>query len=270
MTKIHWHYPNSLDEAVLLLRDPRIRAVGGGTDLIKRPLSTVGAFLSLWGLNLNAIDLRGDTWSFGSMCTYADVLKALESEHCGHVLYRSLLHAANTPCRNRITLGGSAAFAPRWSDLAGPLLALEADVHLAGDKEETVPYARYLQHSELRKKALITGISFRNFTHLAAHYREVRTHNDMPQFTVTVLLKMQNSDIREARIILVGSEARFLRLEKLESHLRGNRRAQLDADALAALVEVTFKSRPGFDPDYLAHKAKTESARCVISALESR
>lgn len=270
MTKIHWHYPHSLDEAVQLLRDPGVRAIGGGTDLIKRPLSSFSGFMSLRGLHLDSLHLRDDSWSFGSMCTYADVLKALEPLHSDHVLYRSLLHAANAPCRNRITLGGSAAFSPRWSDLAGPLLALDADVHLAGGEEEKIPYVSYLQHRELRKNTLITGISFRNFAHRAAHYREVRTHNDMPRFTVTVLLQMQNSNIRDTRIILVGSEARFLQLEKLESYLQGKNRAQLDADALAAKVGVAFKSRPGFDPAYLAYKAKTETARCVISALESR
>jgi CO/xanthine dehydrogenase FAD-binding subunit len=270
MTKIKWFYPETLSEATQLLTLPGYIPLGGGTELIQRPLKGVEAIVSLRELELNQIDLGNEQYYFGSMCTYADVLHALEKDNQWHVLYKSLEQAANTPCRNRITLGGSTAFVPKWSDLAGALLVMDADVHLAGSHEEKIPFATYQHDPRLRKGRLITAISFRNVPHLAAHYREVRTHNDMPRFTVTVLLNMREETIIKAGIVLVGGKERFTRLEKLEHYLLGKSREQIDTDTMSDLVDVSFRSKLGTEAAYLVRKAQTETARCVIFALENR
>lgn len=270
MTKIKWFYPKTLSEATQLLILPGIIPLGGGTELIKRPLKGIEGIVSLRALELNKINLSGEHYYFGSMCTYADVLHALEKDNKCHVLYKSLKHAANTPCRNRITLGGSMAFVPKWSDLVGALLVLDAELHLTGIREEKVSFASYRQNPDVHKGSLIKGLSFKNIPHRAAHYREVRTHNDMPLFTVTVLLQMQEEKIREARIVVIGGKQRYTKPERLEHFLEGKSRAQINADALMELIEIPFASKAGATAVYLETKAKTETLRTVIAALEQK
>lgn len=267
MTKINWYYPKTLSEASNLVSKSGVIPIGGGTDLVKRPLRGISGIVSLRDLDLGRIGLGKENWFFGSMCSYADVLNALRPEQREHVLFRSLEYAANTPCRNRITLGGSTAFVPGWSDLAGPLLVLDAFVHLAADPEERYSFTDYLQQPDLRKGKLITGISFRNSAHRAAHYREVRTHNDMPQFTVTVLLRMRDSRIDEARLILVGSRERFLRLQKTEAALIGKNAEEIKHLNVQELEDIRFHEKPGTDAEYLRERAAREILRSVLKAL---
>lgn len=270
MTKIKWFYPKTLSEATQLLTLPGYIPLGGGTELIKRPLKGIEAIVSLRELELNQIDLGNERYYFGSMCTYADVLHALEKDNQWHVLYKSLEQAANTPCRNLITLGGSTAFVPKWSDLAGALLVLNADLHLTDGKEERVSFASYRQNPDLYKGTLITGLSYENIPHRAAHYREVRTHNDMPLFTVTVLLQMQEEKIREARIVIFGGKMPFTKAERLEFFLKGKSREEIHTDNLTELIKVPFASKAGISADYLEMKARTETLRAVIAALEEQ
>lgn len=269
MTKFIWYYPKSLQEACSLLREKNITPHGGGTELIKRPLSGADGMMSLKHLDLNYIKQREGVVEIGSMASYADIVAALKPEFPGHVLVRSLEHAANTPCRNRITLGGSIAFIPRWSDLIGPLLALDAHVCLKGRHDGEYPISRFLEHAALKEKSLITAVKFTNTDHRSAHYREVKTHNDMPVFTVTVLLEIGKDHINKARVVLAGTAGRTSRLKEVEKYLDGKDRSGLDENRIRDLVNVEFKGNMLKDIEYLRQKAKIETGRMIVAAAEN-
>ncbi|MDZ7796917.1 MAG: FAD binding domain-containing protein [Candidatus Marinimicrobia bacterium] len=269
MTKFTWFYPKSLSEACSLLREKNLTPHGGGTELIKRTLSGTDGMMSLKYLDLNYIKRQEDLIEIGSMTTYADIVAGLKPEFPGHVLVRSLEHAANTPCRNRITLGGSIAFVPRWSDLIGPLLALDAHVCLKGVHDGEYPISQFLKHAALKERSLITAVKFKNTDHRSAHYREVKTHNDMPVFTVTVLLEIGKDRINKARIFLAGTAERISRLKEPEEYLEGKDRYGLDENEIRDLVNVEFKSSKLKDIEYLRQKAKTETGRMIVVAAEN-
>ena len=85
----------------------------------------------------------------GACTTFADAAAYLESLDGECILAKALGSAASTPLRNRITMGGSTALFPVWSDLVGPLIALGAEVELTGTNPGLFPVARYVDEKEL-------------------------------------------------------------------------------------------------------------------------
>ena len=83
-------------------------------------------------LGLDYVRIQAGTVRLGAGTTYAGAVRGLAAFDTCHPLVQALGSAATTPLRNRITVGGSVASFPYWSDLMGPLLALEAEVELTG------------------------------------------------------------------------------------------------------------------------------------------
>ncbi len=268
MIKIQWHYPKSLAEASSLLEIKNIIPHGGGTSLINRDFSHVVGLLNLTELGLNYIKQDNAIIEIGSMSTYADILTGLKSISPDNILVKSLQNAANTPCRNRITIGGSISFAPKWSDVIGALLALEAKVVITGKNDGEFLLSKYLEQKELRQQSLITAVKFKNFSHRSSHYREVKTKNDMPLFTITALLKMDKDQIEQAKVFIIGTTERISQLIELENYLENKLRLEISEEGIQNLVKVSFNGSRITDGDYLSHKAKIETARTIFRAME--
>lgn len=132
--------PRDLEEALLRLaeRDPGVRVVAGGTDVMVEVQA--GAFrgnglLDLWKLReLRGIRKEGDILSIGAIETYTDLQ--------GHPLVRanlpSLVAASATvggiQIQNRGTLGGNLANASPAGDTLPVLLSLDAVVECASTR----------------------------------------------------------------------------------------------------------------------------------------
>ena len=269
MTNIKWYYPVSLAEASSLLERKNILPHGGGTNLSGRDLSHVDGIICLKKLGLNYVKQTNDMIEIGSTTTYADVVKELGPIAPGNILVRSLRNAANTPCRNRITVGGSIAFVPKWSDLIAPLLALEATVVLIGQKEGEYLISDYLNKKELQKQTIIKAVKFKDRKYVSDHYRDVKTANDMPLFTITVLLDVDTGKINNATVYIVGTKERISRLTEVEDYLKNKTKNEIDEMSVYDLVNVSFIGYRITDPEYLSQKAKIETFRTIFRALEN-
>lgn len=269
MNNIKWYYPVSLAEASSLLEKKSVVIHGGGTNLGGRDLSNVEAIVCLRQLGLDYVKSYNNTIEIGAMNTYANVVKALGSLYPEHLLVKSLKNAANTPCRNRITIGGSIAFVPTWSDLIGALLALDATLVLTGKNEGEVSLVDYLEKKSLQEQTLICAVRVKNTPHRSVHYRDVKTVNDMPLFTVTVLLELDDDVITTAKVYLVGTKERITKLSDLENYLLGKSKADIDTSEMEDLVNVSIVGSRITDPDYMSIKAKIETGRAVLKALEN-
>ena len=269
MKNIQWTYPVSLAEVSSLLEKKNIVPHGGGTHLGGRDLSRVEGIVCLKKLGLDYVKKDKDTIEIGSMTSYAGVVKKLRSISPDSILVRALKDAANTPCRNRITIGGSIAFVPKWSDLIGALLALDATLVLVGKKNGEFKVADYLVEKELQEQTLICAIKVKDVSNKSYHYRDVKTVNDMPLFTVTVVMDVQDEQIKDAKIFVVGTKERITRLPEVEEYLINKTKTDLDNKAIEDLVDVSFIGKRITDPDYLSYKAKVETARAIFRALGS-
>ena len=268
MSEKKWYYTDSLGEASSLLRNKTILPHGGGTHLNNIDLSHVEGLLDLSQLGLNFIKQDGDYIEIGATTTYADVVNKLQEISCRCLLLQTLRDSANANLRNRITVGGSIAYIPQWSDLIGALLALDAKVKLVGKNEGEYDIADFWRDHTLRKNSLITAVRFKNFPHKCYHYREVKTNNDMPLFTVSTLFDMDHDKIKNTHIIIVGTKERVSKLTELERYLTGKKLNDLNENDVKALIDVDFAGNRVVDPDYLKQKAKIETWRSIFKAME--
>jgi len=269
MKNIKWTYPVSLAETSSLLEKKSNVLHGGGTNLSSRDLSGVEGIICLRKLGLDYVKQDKDTIEIGAMTSYAEVVKALSAISPEHILVKALKDAANTPCRNRITIGGSIAFVPTWSDLIGALLALDATLVLIGKKSGEFSVADYLANKDLQEQTLITAVRVKNTPHRSYHYRDVKTVNDMPLFTVTVLLELDSEKIKTAMVYIVGTKERITKLLDVENYLIGKRKDEIDESTMQDLVNVSIVGSRITDPDYMSYKAKIETGRAIFKALEN-
>jgi CO/xanthine dehydrogenase FAD-binding subunit len=268
MGEVSWYYPETVDEATSLLSREGIIAHGGGTSILRGGLKRVRGLVDLSRLPLRYHRHHGTTCELGACLSFAEVSEYLSVLDGGNVLAEALGSAATTPLRNRITLGGSLAIFPAWSDLMGPLIALGAEVELAGKAEKRVPVTRYVEDSSLRRGALILGIRVRTDSWRFSYHRETRTAADHPAFTLTLLLKEKSDCIDEFRGVVVGCSGRYQRLGRLEEKLLGQPSRGTFPDDVSDYVDVSFTGKKFLSPLYLRHLLQVQVERGIAELLE--
>jgi len=268
MGEISWYYPETVDEAVSLLSREGIIAHGGGTSILRGSLKRVRGLVELSRLPLKYHRHHGNTCELGACLSFAEAAEYLSGLDGGGVLVKALGSAATTPLRNRITLGGSLAIFPAWSDLMGPLIALGTEVELAGKSEKRVPVTRYVEDSSLRRGTLITGIRVRTDSWRFSYHRETRTAADHPAFTLTLLLKEKKNRVEEFRGVVVGCSGRYQRLGRLEERLLGQPCGDISPNDVADCVDVSFTGKKFLSPPYLRHLVQVQVERGIAELLE--
>jgi len=270
VAEIQWYFPNELEEVSGILEREGVVPHSGGTGILWSGMTRIRGLMDVNRLNLKFCRARDGTIELGAALSYCQAAAALAES--GHLLSRSLSCAATEPLRNRISLGGSISMFPYWSDLLGPLLALEAELSLAGANSGTRALEEYLQNRDLRQNTLITSIRLPDQPWQGAYYRHTRTTTDRPAFSLTVLLRRSARRIEETRIVVVGCSGRYRRLAGVEKVLQGS---ELRSDPSQLLEEATeqlvidFPARMGFSAGYLKACAAIELKRTIASALES-
>ncbi len=289
MKEITWYFPSTLEEVPELLKKEGVFAHGGGTALLRSNLARVEGLIDLKALPLNFCRDSEGVIEIGAGCTYSQTTEVLQKIDSHNILIPALSGAASTPLRNRITLGGSIAFFPVWSDLMGPLLALEAEVTLIGSNKGSFPLVEYLKKREIRNRSLITGISFKKRELNSYYFRQSRTRFDYSAFSISILVNkiaslpeslcassspsaytsLSASRIEEAVIVIVGCRNKFTRLSSLEDSLKSCSPADLQPKDIAGSLEVEFAAKKNYSPDYLKHLAAVELERGLKAVLRS-
>ncbi|HDR90754.1 MAG TPA: hypothetical protein ENN75_00740 [candidate division Zixibacteria bacterium] len=247
MPEIMWSYPKTIDKALEALQNKGAVPHGGGTGLLMGGLKKT-ALIDLKGLSLRFIEEESDHFKIGAMATYSDCAKYLPS---GNVVAIALSKAASTPLRNRITVGGSIAMAPIWSDIIGPMVASSGKIKLAGN-DARIPVEEYLRDSELRRNSLIEHVEVPKFDGIQYYHRETRTHFDYPMFTLSMVI-----DGESAKVVITGVKSKFARLESIEKAITG----EISADEAIAKLDLDFPSKMQARANYLRKVAVTEILR---------
>jgi CO/xanthine dehydrogenase FAD-binding subunit len=283
MKEIEWYFPRHLDELPALLTEREAIPHGGGTGILMKSMRSIAGLVDLSDLPLHFFHRTGGRVEVGATLTFAEIATEIGPDH---ILSRALGRSASTPLRNRITLGGSIAFFPSWSDLMGPLIALDAEVTLIGGGQDlqkgdqeipgtrrgrpagvpsvTLPLVRYLSEPAARNRTLITGISFAEERWDSHYHRHTSTRFDYPAFTVSVLMKKSEGRIHDLRCVVVGCRGKFARLWQVEESLRGKRVE--DAGPLE-IPRLSFTGKKRTSPEYLEHCARVEIGRGIDTLL---
>ena len=270
MSEIQWFFPSELEEVPEILSREGVIPHGGGTGILWGGMTRIRGLMDVNRLDLKFCRTGDGRIDLGAALSYSETAAALASS--AHLLSRTLTAAATQPLGNRISLGGSISMFPYWSDLLGPLLAHEAELALVGAKNGTWTLEEYLQNRDLRRNSLITSIRLPDLPWQSAYYRHTRTATDRPAFTITVLLRLKAKRIEEARIIVVGCNGRYRRLDGGEEILAGSQPpsdpSQLLGEA-AQRLDIDFPARMGFSAEYLKACAGVELQRTLAAALGS-
>ncbi len=239
-----WYFPTELKEVPPLLKKEGLAPHGGGTGLLRTGLSRLKGLVDLSGLHLDAIEENNGSIILGSSSTYSMICRTLMQKDPGSILPKALSMSASTPLRNRITLGGSIASFPIWSDLMGPLIALGSQVNLLKETETKHPVEYISGNRELLKGSLITGIEYKKEWPLSWYHRHTRVAFDYPLFTLTILLKIEAGRIADSRIVVIGTRNRFTRIYELETLLAGRSADSPDpVDLMEKMPELEFPER---------------------------
>lgn len=235
--------------------------------LCRGDLSRIRGMVDLSRTGLSGLRREGATFCLGAMTTFSETVRALRAYGVASALGHALGIAAATPLRNRITIGGSIASFPLWSDLMGPLLALGSSVHLRGRVEKAVPLEEYVTTPDLRKGTLVTGCSFPDRSWRFWYHREVRMRFDYPAFTLTLLALVEEGCVKELRAVLVGCRNRFLRMTEIEEALRGFPLGTELPGGLGRRFEAAFSERPHGSAVYLREVAGVRLERGLGALL---
>ncbi len=269
MREIRWYYPENLKQLPDLLKREGVIPHGGGTGILRGSLNHIEGLIDLGNLQLRYVRYRNGKIEVGAGTTYADLIEHLSGTDPDHILVKALKAAASTPLRNRITVGGSAAFFPVWSDLMGPLLALDAEVTLTGEKGGSYSLSDYTKNGELRKMSLITSVQWKNKSWTSFYHRESRTKVDYPVFSISILLKVRKDTIEDIKIIIVGTARRFTQCLQIEESLKSLTLDQARIEGIGSKLDVQFTGRRNFSAEYLKHCVGIQLERGLKAILRS-
>lgn len=255
---IQWYFPATVKEAVRLIRKNGIILHAGGTKILEsQPRSSVKGLVDISGLGLNYIRPIGSTVHIGSAATFADVADFSRKTKKIAMLGSSLSHAASTPLRNRITIGGSIKDFPMWSSLYAPLLALDARVVIVGERSGVYPLEHYAGSSLMKSKHLIVEIRVtenKGIICKAATFHVVRF--EYPLFCLAAAFTMKGGVVRSARIFITGVKRKFARLEPVENYLVGKPMIEEIIGEASSRASLTFVPDFKFSAEYKERTAK--------------
>jgi len=256
LPRFEYFAPERLDDALLMLSQKGKGAfvMAGGTDLVmkmNRGLVKPAAIISLTRIKgLSRIDFdRRKGLTIGATALIAEVASHPEIKK----RYPAIAHAAsvmaNVQIRNMGTVAGNLCNAAPSADNAPPLMAMGAEVTLTGMKGERRmhveelfrgPGMTVLEPGEIMTSILVPLPP----PHSGASYERLSTRGkvDIAAVSVGVMLIMEETTCKQARIVLGAVAPVPMRARKAENILIGKRLTQRLIEKAAE--QAARESRP--------------------------
>jgi aerobic carbon-monoxide dehydrogenase medium subunit len=237
MTPFELVEPATLHQALELLdpEDMAVRPLGGGTALMLMMKS--GLFAPRRLVGLSAIEQRyrcietstDGAIEIGAMMTLRQLETSGDVRRHAPVIAETLRTLANVRVRNVATVGGNLAHGDPHMDLPPVLLALGANVAIAGaTTERRIPLAdfhRGYYETALATDELIVGLGIPDQTNVRAAYLKctTRSADDWPALGVSVALKGEGSEGLDVKVVVSAATETPIRLAGAESVLEGTK-----------------------------------------------
>ncbi|GAA6525961.1 xanthine dehydrogenase family protein subunit M [Intrasporangium sp. DVR] len=223
---------------------------------------------------LQGISEEGDAIVIGAMTPYAAVLASeVVSRHAG-LLSKAVATVADPQIRHRGTVGGALVHADPAGDVGAPVLALGAEMVIAGagGATRTVPADDFfvdLFTTAVGEGELLTQIRIPKHTDWGSHYEKfVRVSHQWSIVAVAAAVRVDGGTIAEARVGLTNMGATPLRARAVEDALVGQ--APTEDAVRAAVAQVAEGTNPPSDlnggSDYRRHLATVLTRRAVLAA----
>jgi carbon-monoxide dehydrogenase medium subunit len=239
MTPFELAEPASLGEAIALLDpdDAAVRPIAGGTALmlmmkagVFRPTRLV-SLRKVARLNAGITAAKDGALAIGAMTPLALVERSPEVARFAPVIPRAMRRLSNVRVRNVATIGGNLAHGDPHMDLPPLLIALNAEVAVAGANgaqgaERTIAvedlFAGYFE-TVLAKNELIAELRIPPQGRSRAAYLKVTTGSaeDWPALGVAVAVETEGNAVKSARVVVSAATEKATRLKGVERLLGG-------------------------------------------------
>lgn len=269
--------PTSVEDALAALAEAgdEGKVLAGGQSLLpvlRMRLNAPEKVIDLGRVEgLRGIREDGDTIVIGAMTTHDEVANSeLIKEHAA-LLAKATAEVADPQIRHRGTLGGAIVHADPAGDLGAPVLALDAEMVIAGPGGERTVAAKDfftdLFETAVGDGELLTAIRIPKHTGWGAHYEKfVRVAHQWSIVGVAATVKADGGTISEAKIGLTNMGSTPLRAASVEAALAGKSASDV-ADACSSAADGTNPpSDLNGDADYRRHLATVLTSRAVAAA----
>ena len=213
--------PQTMAEAVALKDKYKDEAVfmAGGTDVNCRDATgAVELVIGIEQLTLNKISKSDKGLIIGAGVTIQEII---DSPRVPDLLTIAAGHFMNRNIRNIATIGGNIASNHTTSNLIPILIALDAELNLAGSQPSVSVYdyitgemSRLIESITISSENLKKPYGLRKFSHTA---------NDISIITAAVTFNIENEELSNVRVAIGGVSKHVVRLTELESKLEGNK-----------------------------------------------
>ena len=274
--------PQTVADAIAALGSDadEVKVLAGGQSLIpvlRLRLAAPGLIVDLGRIaELRGITDEGDAIVIGAMTTHDEVAGSdLVMEHAG-VLAKAAKTVADPQVRHRGTLGGALAHADPAGDMPAPVLALDAELVIAGaGGERTVSAGDFftdLFTTSLEENEILTKVRIPKHTGWGSHYEKfTRVAQQWSIVAVAAMVKAEAGTISQARVALTNMGHTALRATAVEQALVGQQAtAEAVREAAAQAADGTNPpSDTNGDADYRRHLASVLTGRAVLAAAAS-
>jgi aerobic carbon-monoxide dehydrogenase medium subunit len=262
----------SVEHAISLLggRDDTKVLAGGHSllPLLRLRLARPSLLVDVGRLReLSHVRDAGDSIAIGALTRHHDVATApLLQEHCPIVAYAARL-IGDPQVRHRGTIGGSLAHGDPASDLPAVVLALDAEIDIAGaGGVRTVPAAEFFRgvfETAVGPDELVTEVRVpkQSGDHVWSYLKFRRRAQDWATVGVAAVARRSNGGVEEAAISLVSMGATPLRAGASEAAWNAG-----DDPSAAAAEGTDPPSDTNGSADYRRHLVQVLVRRAVEEA----
>jgi putative selenate reductase FAD-binding subunit len=208
--------PVTVAEAVRAKSAPGAAYLGGGTWLNSGKSGDVTTLVSLEKLGLGFITADGGRCSIGVGVTFQALV---DNPGVPSVLRQAALLTASRTLRNMVTVGGELGLRPVDSAMIPVLIALGAEVSLAG-KKKPLSVEAFLRDGDEKKPGLILSVSIPAGS--ASAVRAISRTSHSPRSLVAVVsARAITPSLEQPRLVLSDCRGHLVRLVTAERSLDG-------------------------------------------------
>jgi putative selenate reductase FAD-binding subunit len=210
--------PRTIREAVRAKTGTETAYLGGGTHLNSRRSDVPTVLISLENLGLGTIHADRRRCTLGAMVT---LQQAVEAPPVARALREAAFLTASRTLRNMRTIGGEIGLWPVDSALVPALIALDAEVLLAGRKKPVAIASARAAVSE-PAGALVLGIVLTGGQRPSSVRAVSRTSHSAASLVAAVSAGAVSPVLADVRVVLSDCRGQVVRLTAVEEALNGS------------------------------------------------
>jgi carbon-monoxide dehydrogenase medium subunit len=281
-TEFTYAAPATLAEAVQLLQGAEVKPLAGGQSLLplmKLRLASPGQLVDLRRIaELRGIREDGDAIIIGAMTTYLTALKSPVLAKRAPLMVEATQVVGDMQVRARGTIGGSLAHADPGGDMPAVMLALNADVAIAGPTGTRVlPITSLftgLMETAIQPNELLTAIRFKAIDTPDTGSAYAKHHHPASGYAVVgvaaVVRLGADGACQDARVAVTGAGEHAARAAGVEQALVGKPLddATISQAAASAANGLDLLSDTYASADFRAHLAQVYTQRALATAAQ--